>query len=59
MHNADPKPGDPGMPANEPPTKKVIGGITLYGPQIAKLAAATTGGLSRSAILRHLIDTHL
>lgn len=39
-----------------PPAKKVVGGITLYEPQLAKLAAA---GASRSAVIRKLIDEHL
>ncbi|MFI6117456.1 hypothetical protein [Kitasatospora sp. NPDC051164] len=55
MHT-DAKPVNPGTP--EPPAKKVIGGITLYGPQLAKLTQAANGG-SRSAVIRRLIDQHL
>jgi hypothetical protein len=58
MHTADIEPARTGMPA-PPATKKVVGGITLYGPQLAKLDKATTDGTSRSAILRHLIDQYL
>lgn len=56
MHT-DAKPVDTGTP--EPPPKRVLGGITLYGPQLAKLAQATADGTSRSAIIRQLIDQHL
>ena len=58
MHmHTEAKPVDPGMPS-KPPAKKVIGGITLYGPQLAKLARAAKD-TSRSAVLRNLIDLHL
>jgi hypothetical protein len=58
MHTADEKPATTGM--SEPPTtKRVIGGITLYGPQLTKLREATADGTSRSAVLRQLIDQHL
>jgi len=43
-------------PIGDPPAKKVIGGITLYADQLRKLAAT---GMSRSAIIRKLIDEHL
>ena len=55
MHT-DAKPVTTGTP--ETPAKKVIGGITLYGPQLAKLSRAAQG-TSRSAVLRQLIDQHL
>ncbi|WP_161801013.1 hypothetical protein [Kitasatospora griseola] len=55
MHT-DAKPVNTGTP--EPPAKKVIGGITLYGPQLLKLTRAAMG-TSRSAVLRQLIDRHL
>lgn len=55
MHKASSKPAETGDPTM-PPTKKIVGGITLYGPQLAKLAAA---GPSRSAVIRKLIDEHL
>lgn len=58
MHTADGKPADTGMPS-PPTTKKVIGGITLYGPQLTKLQQATADGTSRSAVLRRLIDQNL
>lgn len=56
MHT-DAKPVEPGTP--ETTTKRVVGGITLYGPQITKLNKATANGTSRSAVLRRLIDQHL
>jgi hypothetical protein len=58
MHTADEEPAQAGMSA-PPQTKKVIGGITLYGPQLTKLQQATADGTSRSAVLRQLIDQHL
>jgi hypothetical protein len=55
MHTSDE--GSPQATApTEPPTKKVIGGITLYATQLRKLAAT---GMSRSAVIRRLIDEHL
>lgn len=57
MHT-DAKPVATGTP-DQPPAKKVVGGITLYGPQLAKLDAATAAGDSRSAVLRRLIDQYL
>lgn len=40
--------------------RKIIGGITLYPTQLAKLDGhAKANGLSRSAVLRQLIDQHL
>lgn len=58
MHEADTKPAQPGS-SRTPPTKKVIGGITLYGPQLAKLDALVGAGTSRAAVIRRLIDEHL
>lgn len=58
MHTADEKPAETGIPS-PPQTKRVIGGITLYGPQLAKLQQATGPGGSRSAVIRRLIDQHL
>jgi hypothetical protein len=59
MHmHTDAKPVATGTP-DQPPAKKIVGGITLYGPQLAKLDAATAAGDSRSAVLRRLIDQHL
>ncbi|MFG3228137.1 hypothetical protein ACGF07_25595 [Kitasatospora sp. NPDC048194] len=55
MHTDD-KPVNTGTP--EKPAKKIIGGITLYGPQLTKLNQAANGG-SRSAVIRRLIDQHL
>jgi hypothetical protein len=55
MHETSKEPVQTGT-SSTPPTKKVVGGITLYGPQLAKLAAA---GPSRSAVIRKLIDEHL
>jgi len=51
-------------PAKEPaqtgtPEKKVVGGITLYAAQLAKLDALAAQGTSRSAAIRRLIDEHL
>jgi len=58
MHmHTDARPVDTGTP--EPPAKKILGGITLYGPQLAKLTRAAADGTSRSAIIRQLIDQHL
>lgn len=57
MHIADEKPAETGTPS-PPPIKKIIGGITLYGPQLDKLKQATGSG-SRSAVIRRLIDQHL
>jgi hypothetical protein len=57
MHT-DAKPVATGTPAQTAP-KKVVGGITLYGPQLDKLDKATANGASRSAILRQLIDQYL
>ncbi|MFE2912843.1 ribbon-helix-helix domain-containing protein [Kitasatospora indigofera] len=58
MHRLPKEPAQTGNPAM-PPDKKVIGGITLYGPQLAKLNALAATGTSRSAAIRQLIDEHL
>jgi hypothetical protein len=40
--------------------RRVIGGITLYPPQLAKVTTyAKARGISRSAVIRELIDQHL
>jgi len=41
------------------PAKKVVGGITLYAAQLAKLDALAAQGTSRSAAIRRLIDEYL
>lgn len=58
MHKPDNGPAKTGS-SSAPPTKRVVGGITLYGPQLAKLDALAANGTSRSAAIRRLIDEHL
>lgn len=58
MHETDKEPAPSGN-SSAPTTKKVVGGITLYGPQLAKLDALAASGTSRSAAIRQLIDEHL
>lgn len=53
---------DAGQAPDPQPTtnRRIIGGITLYPQQLAKVTAyAKTHGLSRSAVIRQLIDQHL
>jgi hypothetical protein len=55
MHKPSEKPANSGTP----PQKRVVGGITLYAAQLAKLDALAARGISRSAAIRQLIDEHL
>ncbi|MFI6443802.1 hypothetical protein [Kitasatospora sp. NPDC050543] len=58
MHTIPKGPAKTGNPG-DPPAKKVIGGVTLYAAQLAKLDALAAAGTSRSAAIRKLIDEHM